>query len=220
MESSLGVALPTFGAVLFAFFAFYTGYSKESKSLKPSQLYDVIFFRKGIDHTLAEMNKIVALAGLTCLCLPFVSFASNALEGAAKGSAMELAYISTTMLWGHTCYSAFKFYGSKNIPPIGSWPHLLVSNQTKSKGRMERLRLLSILFGTIGQCAISAVYFGYFPASNLSPVCVGLFWGLLHFWTMEVDFKGVLQVRPFAYLAVALPAFAIVAHVATQMTAL
>jgi hypothetical protein len=70
------------------------------------------------------------------------------------------------------------------------------------------VKKFSIVTGIIGQLALMAGFWGY--TSHTVGLCfggVGL--GLVHFYTMEIDFKGVLQVRPFAYLAVALPLVAI-----------
>jgi len=54
-----------------SYVAFYTAYSKSSKTLEFALLLDVFAFRKGIDHTLVELNKALSLAGLTVLLLAF-----------------------------------------------------------------------------------------------------------------------------------------------------
>ena len=41
-----------------AYLAFYTAYDKHSKSLSSVGLLDVLLARKGIDHTLVQLNKV------------------------------------------------------------------------------------------------------------------------------------------------------------------
>jgi hypothetical protein len=60
------------------------------------------------------------------------------------------------------------------------------------------MKKLSILLGTGGQLALSAGYWGFISVSVLCYLGVGL--GTAHFFTMEIDYKWVLQVRPYAYL--------------------
>lgn len=44
--------------------AFYTAYSKSEKRIKIGQLFDVLFFQKGLNHTMKEFNKVIALDAL------------------------------------------------------------------------------------------------------------------------------------------------------------
>lgn len=64
------------------------------------------------------------------------------------------------------------------------------------------MKKLSIILGTFGQLALSAGYWGYIGMRFLCWLGVGL--GTAHFYTMEIDYKWVLQVRPYAYLPFAL----------------
>jgi hypothetical protein len=57
-----------------SYLLFYTGYSKAKACLEPSQLIEIITFQKGIGRFLIEMNKVVALVGLTTLCMAFCPY--------------------------------------------------------------------------------------------------------------------------------------------------
>ena len=62
----------------------------------------------------------------------------------------------------------------------------------------KRIKQISIALGMAGQLALSAGYWGYI--SNEALVLGSTVLGISHFYTMEIDHKGVLQVRPYAYL--------------------
>ena len=163
-----------------------------------------------------EINKIVALAG----AIPFIPTLPGALGIGSHDQKMELLHVSTSALWGHSVYSAFKFYDSKHIPSASKWRVALLDLfSTKSKARVEALRVYSLLAGVSGQVLITSVFYGYaaLGVSIMTIACAGVFFGLVHFYSMEVDFKGVLQVRPFAYLAVVLPIVAVGAHALSQL---
>ena len=59
-------------AVLLLNLVFYTAYSKEDKTLRFSVLLDVLLLRKGVGHTVNELNKIIALTGLTLAGIAFL----------------------------------------------------------------------------------------------------------------------------------------------------
>lgn len=65
-----------------------------------------------------------------------------------------------------------------------------------------------MITGIAGQIALSLGYFNIIDYSTLLISATVL--GIVHFWTMEVDFKYKLQVRPFAYLPFPLAALALV----------
>lgn len=85
-------------------------------------------------------------------------------------------------LWAHGIYSMYKFYGFSLQRFIAD----------------KLIKKISVFLAIAGQLVISGGVFGYFSYSTL--LIGGVTLGMAHFWTMEVDYKYVLQVRPFAYL--------------------
>jgi len=103
----------------------------------------------------------------------------------------ELLFISMNTLWVHSVYSAYKFYNFE------------VRNYLNEVW----VKKLSLVFGSAGQVALLLGYYGFVSYSALvaSATCLGI----AHFYLYEIDFKGVLQVRPFAYLPFPLAALAL-----------
>ena len=97
-------------AVIFFFFGLtYTAYDKTKGRLSLENLKDVVLVRRGVAHTLVELNKILALTGMAVL--PMAYFFDNML------SHIKLA------LWGqlvHAAYSTYKYYGDK-IPYVSGY---------------------------------------------------------------------------------------------------
>lgn len=60
------------------------------------------------------------------------------------------------------------------------------------------IKQLSIILGSIAQLVLWAREFNY--VTDTAVIYGVVFFGLAHFWTMEVDYKFKLQVRPYAYL--------------------
>jgi hypothetical protein len=170
-------------AVTCSYIAFYTGYSKATKSLDVLNIVDLVTLRRGLDWTLVELNKAISLSGMTTMLMSFLP--------AFKNQSRGLLWSSMTMLWTHSVYSAYKFYGYK------------LKNLLSDKA----IKKASIAFGVAGQLALSAGFWGYISESALIYSASVL--SVCHFWTMEVDYKYVLQVRPYAYLPFPLAAAAI-----------
>lgn len=97
---------------------------------------------------------------------------------------------SMVMLWSHSVYSMYKFYGFESAKVL----------------KDKTIKQISIALGVGGQIAISAGYMKYI--SNEALVIGATLFGIGHFWTMEVDYKYKLQVRPYAYFpfVLAIPA--------------
>jgi len=148
-----------------------------------------------------ELNKVTALAGLTVLTFVFLFRGDPALSTALLWHAMLL-------LWAHTAYSTYKYYGDKNFPALSSFPAALAEwRSPKSKDNCAAVKKLSIALGAVGQLALSAGYWQHIGRAALALGGVGV--GVAHFYTMEIDFKYVLQVRPYAFLPFPLAALAI-----------
>lgn len=162
------------GGVTMSYLLFYTAYDKATKTLCPKNLLDLVTLSRGLEWTLVELNKVVSLAGLTTMLLSF--------HPQMKTNSKDLLFISMNMLWGHSIYSLYKFY---QFDP---------RNIIKDKW----MKQLSILLGSAGQLALAAGHWGYISTAQV--LLSGTVLGIAHFWTMEVDYKYVLLVRPFAYL--------------------
>lgn len=102
-----------------------------------------------------------------------------------------MLFLAMNMLWLHGIYSIFKFYSFS------------LQRYLADKG----IKKLSVLLAVAGQLVLSGGYFGFLSYRALVLGGIGL--GMAHFWTMEVDYKYVLQVRPFAYLPFVLAPIAI-----------
>ena len=151
-----------------------------------SNLMDLFTFRRGLDWTLVEMNKAISLAGLTGFILAFVP--------AFKADSREMIFVSMNLLWIHGAYSVYKFY----------------SFSLKRFQAEKPIKQLSVALAVAGQLVLSGGYFGFLSYPTL--LYGGIVLGMAHFWTMEVDYKYVLQVRPFAYLPFILAPAVIVYH--------
>jgi hypothetical protein len=159
------------------YLAFYTAYDKAHGRLSLSLLEDFLFVRKGWNWTLVEFNKILSLSGLTLLLTSFLP-----VKDIHRKTSKDLMCISTSMLLAHGVYSFYKFY-----------------NFGTSKFFSDKLiKQLSLLLGLSGQIVISVGCFGSISRNTL--VAFATTFSLAHFWAMEVDYRYVLQVRPFAYL--------------------
>jgi hypothetical protein len=102
---------------LASYLIFYTAYSKTNKTLELELLIKVLTMSEGLEHTLLEMNKAISLAGLTVLALAFCP--------GFIGVRWELLWHAMVMLWTHSCYSAYQFYGAAHIPAISTFPAML-----------------------------------------------------------------------------------------------
>ena len=172
-----------------AYIALYTAYDKKTKTLKPSLLFNIMLLQGegGYTHTLKELNKVLALNGLTVLLLSFAN-----LQNYNKN---ELFRISVFALLVHSLYSFYEFYGFS------------INAVLKDK----LLKPTSIVLGVLCQLLINMAYFtNTVPFSVLALEATVL--GVLHFWMYEVDYKYVLQIRPFAYLPFIIGGYVFILH--------
>jgi len=63
---------------------------------------------------------------------------------------------------------------------------------------MTGVKKISIIAGSFAQQA--QMHGVVFNSGSLLAFAVAITMGTIHFYSMEIDFKGILQVRPFAYL--------------------
>jgi len=166
-----------------SYLVLYTAYDKKEKNLVFSNLADLFLVRKGWNWTLVEANKALSLSGLTIMLTAFLP--------EFKENKQELTRIALGSLWIHSLYSYYKFY-QFDIRQVFS---------------DKAVKQLSILLGASATGALWAGYLGIeaLSASVLAAASTAL--GVAHFYTMEVDYKYKLQVRPYAYLPFPLAAF-------------
>ena len=181
------------------YLVFYTGFDKKTKSLNFSQLLDVLGFRRSVEFTIKETNKVLALAGLTLIAYSVIS------------TDRFMLLIAAIELIIHGLYSSYAFYGSNNIPKISDWTISKTAKEISSRNAKERLlskRKLSILCSLISSIILETWLLGYL---DWTPLVINTFLSLsvIHFYTMEIDFRGKLHVRPFGFLAFVVPIVAI-----------
>lgn len=110
---------------------------------------------------------------------------------------MHFLLCRITSVFGLTM-TATRYYGSKLIPPLSEWRTLPWDDLKDKKTCMNGVKKISIIAGSVAQ---EAQLYGFFMDSPSSLVfVVAIAMGTVHFYSMEIDFKGILQVRPFAYL--------------------
>ncbi|GBG32064.1 Hypothetical Protein FCC1311_082892 [Hondaea fermentalgiana] len=183
-----------------AYLGLYTAYSKTEKKLKSDGLLDVVAVRKSADHSAVEMNKVLALAGLTTLGVSLSPYAIDVVD-----TPYDLTVASTVMLSVHSMYSVYKYYGSPNIPEASSFLNIVEDAKSESSsGQVAFKRKVSVLTGMAAAGILDAWLLGFMPMSYGSAISA-LTLGTLHFYFMEVTYNGSLAVRPFGFLAFAVP---------------
>jgi hypothetical protein len=165
-----------------SYIGLYTGYDKATKTLKRQNLVDFFCLNRGVEWTLVEANKALSLTGLTTMLLSFVPVGSCDFILKNAEVRQQLLFQSMSFLWAHSAYSFYKFYGQS----------------LRNVWNEKEVKRFSIMCGMAGQAVLSAGYWG--QLSNEALVALATMLGVTHFYTYEIDFKGVLQVRPYAYL--------------------
>ena len=145
-------------------------------------LLDVLLLRKGIGHTLNELNKIIALSGLTLAAIAFLP--------------IHLFDSKTNLLWNclytqifHAVYSTYKFYGDKNMPELLSW--LSVVDDFKSKSKKQQnvgAKKLSNILSVVAFSLLIGIVLNYFNMRKSDIVCfLMLLVSVFHFYFMEIS---------------------------------
>lgn len=179
----------------------YTAYDKQSKSLALPGLLDVLCLRKGVGHTLVELNKVAGLVGLTLLALAYAPLGGLWLgtDGSAQTALLSHA-LGVLML--HSIYSAIVYYGETHIPRLETWP-AIVSELLSDKPKVFLIgvRKVSNLTASVSMCLLLWLVFGSgAPLASILAALATITLGTVHFYTMEVDFRLELCVRPFGFL--------------------
>jgi hypothetical protein len=178
----------------------YTAYDKTSRSLKPSLLLDVFLLRRGTLWSLLELNKALALVALTLLSLAYLP--------GFTAQRQPLLKLSLGMVVAHSSLSFNTLYGTKLWPKIQRLPH--VGLPRLGADGVEAVKLTGIMLGNAATTTLAAGLLGYLSPKQLCFGVLGL--GMAHFGAMEIDFRGVLQVRPIAKLSAPLALLAVLAY--------
>ncbi len=186
-------------AVFVYMFVGYTAYSKVSKRLQTSLLMDVLLLRKGLEHTAVEANKVVSLVAIMLLG---VSQSKTLCEYLSDGGAPLVSH-SLWLVLLHSVFSAAYFGAQRtlaaDINMLSGALNTLRNGPTRK--RMDLLRAASIVLGVLSSFLLLAAYGSLFLGWLFLAVAAWL--AVAHFWSMEVDFKFQLQVRPAALLVFA-----------------
>lgn len=162
------------GSITASYIIFYTAYDKQKKTLLAENIVDLVLCRRGYDWTLVEINKAISLSGLTTMLVAFLP--------EFKEVKNDLLMISFLTLWTHSTYSFYKFYNFNIVK---------VSNE-------KLVKKISIIMGIGASSSLALGCFNLFSGTMLT-LCTTVL-GIGHFYSMEIDYKCKLQVRPFAYL--------------------
>ena len=140
-----------------------------------------------------QLNKVIAL---TAICLVSLAFC----PGISSRVRQDLIVCGLAHVVAHVVYSAIKYYGSSNIPYITKFikmPVELKSDDTKVRGK--GIKKFSVVMGVFAELVLFATWFNLITSVMIAgSSIIGL--SIIHFYSMEVDQKLVLQVRPFALL--------------------
>lgn len=184
-------AMETTGA-LSVYFLLYSGYDKTTKSMRIKQnLGDIFLVRKGITHTLDQVNKVLGLAGLSLLAESSFWHVSGRAD--ARPLASGLATSSLVLLEVHAAYSAWRYTSRFTSPAkkaAATWLGVSALSVTLVRNGYG-VRLAERVPG-VGRIV---------AANGAAAAAIGLGLASAHFYTMELDSKNVLQVRPFGKAA-------------------
>ena len=161
----------------------YSGYSKALKTLDMRLVSEIIFVTKSLDHTLVQINKVIALVALNLIALAFCPY--------TKVWQDDLLLISLVMILVHSSYSTYYYYGSSNIPLISRWPRIcseIVHEDPKKRGLA--IKKISLVAGWISEMALILGVFAFIGLYEAGLVTV--IFGVIHFYMMEIDHEIVL----------------------------
>jgi len=190
MISSFTLCIGSFVFLLWG----YTGYSKTTQSISFPLLVDVLLLRKGVLHSAVELNKVISLVAILMLGVS----QSRTLVHLMSDGASSLLQYSLCLVVVHSIFSAVYFGSQRSIQSdlamATSAVDTLVRGNTRK--RMDLLRAGSIILGVASSALLVAAFNSVLLWVLFMLLAAWL--ALAHFWSMEVDYKLQLQVRPAA----------------------
>jgi hypothetical protein len=174
MPSALAPFRPATLGVVCAYAVLYSSYSKATKRLEPRLLADIVLFRRGWEFTLKEVNKVLALAGLTMLGAPDV------MALLAQRSPPGLRHDGMRILMVHGLLS-MNLYFDRLVQP--------------AKRTAMWTGVLALFCGAIAYTE------GLVPISPRLALLATVGLGTTHFYLMEKNERNKLVIRPFGFLA-------------------
>ncbi len=193
-------------SILSSYIAFYTAYDKKKKKLDIELVKDFFLLRRGLDWSAVELNKAASLAGLTCILSSYITpyiTNSSLFSVPLFFDSISISEETNNQVFNH----GVSMCAIHSIYSFGKFYQFSVQKVIKDKN----IKKLSIILGEVAQFTLISSYFtNYFVKDTnnnnsssdimfkLSIITTPLM--LAHFWTMEVDYKYHLQVRPFAYV--------------------
>ena len=164
------LGIPLVSVTFLAYFVFYSAYDKRLKKLNFDLLAHIFSFRRP-EHSFKEINKVIALVGITILMLAIL----------IQSLTYELLVAAAVLLGIHFLYSSLVFYVSGDYC------------KSKLVGIVVGIVSLSLLWAII---LVNEASFALYRYALLTISVLGS----LHFILVESNSKWVLQIRPFAYL--------------------
>jgi hypothetical protein len=191
MSTELAVTTGIVGS----YFILYSSYDKKSATIKPEMLAKIFGF-SNVTFSLREINKVLALAGLTVFGLSF----APAVVSLEADAASILQTHAASLLLAHGLYSTGSFYG---FDPV--------------KKYVENKRNLAIVMGdtALGLLFAETQYSSVSKAIDVSKenvLTASIILGTVHFYLMEITpgpFTGKLKVRPYGFVAFGASALAL-----------
>merc|ERR1712194_514201 len=124
---------------------------------------------------------VMALNGLTTLGLAFIPLWKSEMH-----ALLQCTLLQTVL---HVGLSIWVEYGSTKLPNITTW--------LKNQGMVRNLKKVSVLLGISANTVLLGYIGHYIDWVWTGLLALGL--GLAHFYFMEIDFKWIMQVRPYGW---------------------
>lgn len=196
--------------VLVSLLGLYTAYDKQSKTIMPQKLADVIAF-KDFSGSMRELNKVAALAGIGLIAICFLMgplsrlFPTPFAHYLVYRKSVGIAGFGLALL--HSAYSLIEFYKLDINRMLFANPKLL--------GFVTAIAALAIFLAmTLTSTAWAVKRMGYSKWKALQTFgYIGLFFAIIHFIVLETKPDVGLDVRPFGLLFLALAIIALAVRV-------
>lgn len=188
----------------------YTAYDKQTKTIVPEKLIDVLVF-KDFNNSLKELNKVAALAGIGLIAICFLMgplsrfFPTLFAHYLVYRKAVGLGGFGFVLL--HSVYSFIEFY-KLDIDKM-------IFSNTKGLGIALAMVAFAIFLAmTLTSTAGAVKRMGYPKWKALQTFgYVGLFLSIIHFVVLETKPDKGLDVRPFGLLFLAIAIIALIVRI-------